>query len=52
MNQVKKMGKVLIVPQKIVCADEENKILQKTALEITDNKISDFISFEKINMYS
>lgn len=49
MNQVKKMGKVLIIPQKIVCADEENKILQKTALEITDNKISDFISFEKIN---
>jgi cytosine/adenosine deaminase-related metal-dependent hydrolase len=42
------MSKKLINPEKIVCADEENRILENTALEITDNKISGFVHSDKI----
>jgi cytosine/adenosine deaminase-related metal-dependent hydrolase len=42
------MTKKLIIPEKIVCADEENKILENTALEIIDNKITGFIHLDKI----
>jgi cytosine/adenosine deaminase-related metal-dependent hydrolase len=42
------MNRKLIIPDKIVCADEENKILENTALEINDGKISAFIPAEKI----
>jgi len=49
MNKIKKMIKKLLVPERIICADEENNIFEETALEITNNKISGFIPFEKIN---
>jgi len=42
------MVKKLIIPKRIVCADKQNRILKSTALEITDNKVSSFISLDKI----
>jgi cytosine/adenosine deaminase-related metal-dependent hydrolase len=42
------MSKKLIIPEQIICADQENQILKNTALEITGNKISGFIPVEKI----
>jgi cytosine/adenosine deaminase-related metal-dependent hydrolase len=43
------MIKKLLIPRRIICADGENNIFDKTALEITNNKISGFIPFDKIN---
>jgi len=43
------MIKKLLVPRRIICADEEDNIFEDTALEITSNKISGFIPLEKIN---
>ena len=42
------MIKKIIVPRRIICADEENSIFEETALEITNNKISGFIPSRKI----
>ena len=43
------MIKKLLIPQRIICADGENNIFDRTALEITNNKISGFVPFDKIN---
>jgi len=44
----KKGEKILIIPKKIVTADSKDKILTDYAVEITDDKISAFISFKEI----
>jgi len=43
------MVKKLIIPKRIICADIQNKILSNTALEVTDNKTSSFISVDKVD---
>jgi 5-methylthioadenosine/S-adenosylhomocysteine deaminase len=48
MSKSKKGKKVLIIPKKIITADSQDKILINRAVEITDNKISAFISFKEI----
>lgn len=44
----KKQEKILLIPKKIVTADSHNRILKNHAVEITDDKISSFIPFDKI----
>jgi len=48
MSKSKIGDKLLIIPQKIVTADSKNRILKGIAVEITDGKISSFVSKEEI----
>jgi len=48
MSKSKKMGKIIIIPKKIITADEKNRILKDHAVEINNGKISSFIPFDKI----
>ena len=43
------MVRKLIIPKRIICADNQNTILTNTALEITDDKIISFITVDKIH---
>jgi cytosine/adenosine deaminase-related metal-dependent hydrolase len=43
------MGRKLIIPKRIVCADSQDKILTNTALEISEDKINSFIYTNKID---
>jgi len=49
MSKSKKMGKILIIPKKIVTADAKNTILTDRAVEITDDKITSFILINEIH---
>lgn len=48
MSKNKKGEKILIIPKKIVTADSQDKIFTNRVVEITDDKVSAFLSFEKI----
>ena len=48
MSMSKKGEKILIIPKRIVTADSQDKILRDQAVEITDDKISAFISVKEI----
>lgn len=39
-NKPNYMNKILIIPKQIVCADQENRILNRHTIEITDNIIT------------
>jgi len=43
------MGKILIIPKKVVTADAKNTILIDRAVEITDDKITSFIPINEIH---
>lgn len=44
----KKQRRILLKPKKIVTADSHNRILKNHAVEITDDKITSFILYDKI----
>ena len=48
MSKSKKRETILIIPQKIITADYENRILKNQAVEITNNKISAFVPKSEI----
>jgi len=49
MSRSKKMGKILIIPKKVVTADAKNTILTDRAVEITDDKVTSFIPINEIH---
>ena len=49
MSRSKKGEKLLIIPKKIITADSKDNIFTDLAVEITNSKISAFISFEELD---
>ncbi len=44
----KKKGKILIIPKRIITANPSNSIIKNQAVEIVDDKISSFVTFNEI----
>ena len=47
-SMIKKKGRVLIIPKRIVAADSKNSIIKDQAVEIADDKITSFIPINEI----